>query len=621
MTMRNTIGESCGGGLVFVVLAGFGFLCVSGCVDRAIDAVKQQSEGENAPDIHIAASATPEDGVPDSLSSRSDSDSSDIPQYSIVESNVTPGIKRALDVRLSRKASEDELRQLAIKLKNLDSSEYQRTLIGYFLPGAEASAASGEWATYWARTDFNPSLEIKILGLSIDDDNAIDQADSTIPGELLGRWSDETVGMPAHYTLFRNGGKTYIKTTFKDVSSRIFEVVEKPASVGKRYEEIGSLPGEYYLIDASGTLKQGDEKGIFLTMQPVIGQLSRKIGVGSSSGPKHSINASTHELVVLLSVQAKIQDDKRIVVAGKTNLPADTELMISVEDAVSANGACQTKSSVLSDGTYQSEPLGQLSGLEDGWYIASVTMPIAMTQPEHVRRTIGATGDILSGPLVKRVGTFGATVSAEAKFVVGDDNAATIQAVRLKKELDEYKHFAAQIEDLFARLETIKNERMVEDTSTFSNAQIGTTSRDFWDAIDAALDRVDDSIGMTPAGFYLKEPLADIMTMWMNVKDETKYGEARLQYIENFKVLEESIRERESKLINVERTKDTSAEDAKFRTWTSASGKFSIEAAIVSSANGVVTLKNRQGKQITVDLKKLSDADRVFIANWQSAKH
>ncbi len=49
--------------------------------------------------------------------------------YSIIDSSTLPGIKRSLDVRLSKKVSERTLRAIALKLKSQDSRDYDRTFI------------------------------------------------------------------------------------------------------------------------------------------------------------------------------------------------------------------------------------------------------------------------------------------------------------------------------------------------------------------------------------------------------------------------------------------------------------------------------------------------------------
>jgi hypothetical protein len=49
------------------------------------------------------------------------------------------------------------------------------------------------------------------------------------------------------------------------------------------------------------------------------------------------------------------------------------------------------------------------------------------------------------------------------------------------------------------------------------------------------------------------------------------------------------------------------------RTWTDASGKFTREAALVESRNGVVILRKTDGATLRIPLDKLSEADRAFV--------
>ena len=49
------------------------------------------------------------------------------------------------------------------------------------------------------------------------------------------------------------------------------------------------------------------------------------------------------------------------------------------------------------------------------------------------------------------------------------------------------------------------------------------------------------------------------------------------------------------------------------RTWTSKSGKYQIEADLVKSENGKVTLRKPGGDTITVDESQLSDDDRTYL--------
>ncbi len=69
-----------------------------------------------------------------------------------------------------------------------------------------------------------------------------------------------------------------------------------------------------------------------------------------------------------------------------------------------------------------------------------------------------------------------------------------------------------------------------------------------------------------------------------------------------------------------EKARKKAEEDAKFRTWTSASGKYTQEAKIISYANGTITIESRQGKRVKVPLEKLSQADKDFVEKWRKAR-
>lgn len=57
------------------------------------------------------------------------------------------------------------------------------------------------------------------------------------------------------------------------------------------------------------------------------------------------------------------------------------------------------------------------------------------------------------------------------------------------------------------------------------------------------------------------------------------------------------------------------AEDSAFRTWSDASGSFKLEAQLVKLAGDSVTLRRKDGKEITLPLAKLSKGDQEFLKN------
>ena len=66
-------------------------------------------------------------------------------------------IKKTIEVLLNKRVNKDVLKKIALTLKDNDSKSYVRTFIGYYLKGQTQIG-------YWAGTDFNPDLKIRIYG-------------------------------------------------------------------------------------------------------------------------------------------------------------------------------------------------------------------------------------------------------------------------------------------------------------------------------------------------------------------------------------------------------------------------------------------------------------------------
>jgi cytoskeletal protein RodZ len=58
---------------------------------------------------------------------------------------------------------------------------------------------------------------------------------------------------------------------------------------------------------------------------------------------------------------------------------------------------------------------------------------------------------------------------------------------------------------------------------------------------------------------------------------------------------------------------ETATAEAKPRTWHDATGTYQVEATFVRFANGKVTLKPTNGKEMTIPLGKLSTEDREYV--------
>lgn len=187
----------------------------------------------------------------------------DVP-YTVINETALPGVKRSLDVRLSEKVSKETLRTLALELKSKDQRDYKRTFIDYYLPGMEVGAGA------WATTHFTPDLEVRILGSTVEEQQALEAAPVPDGREIVGQWIDDRPFFGVRLTLYRKEGTLYMEQRFKDGSSGVDEVREDQSRLGRRFEKSdGSGEGDYWLIDSHGDLQIRDGEGLIATARRI----------------------------------------------------------------------------------------------------------------------------------------------------------------------------------------------------------------------------------------------------------------------------------------------------------------------------------------------------------------
>lgn len=181
--------------------------------------------------------------------------------YEIINENVVPDTKRSLDIRLNRRVSEEILQLLGNKLKNSDSRNHKRMFILYYLPDMNVDAGA------WAKTHYNPDLEVEILGSTVEEAKALRQSSNDSSREVIGRWLDEDAFTESRLVLLRKDGNLYMEQTYGDGSSRVMEVVEKQSLRGRRIERKNEDTVDYWLIDENGNLQIRDDKGLIRTAE------------------------------------------------------------------------------------------------------------------------------------------------------------------------------------------------------------------------------------------------------------------------------------------------------------------------------------------------------------------
>lgn len=135
-----------------------------------------------------------------------------------------------------------------------------------------------------------------------------------------------------------------------------------------------------------------------------------------SSANTNKVESGDESVDVELNVNPELTEGNKLKVLGETNLPNETELLISVESKTT-NYKAQDKA-IVKDGKFQSSEFSsRVESLEAGQYSLDVTMPIPSTQSESVRKSIGEKGENLKGSLIEN-GDLGVSISVEKNFQI-----------------------------------------------------------------------------------------------------------------------------------------------------------------------------------------------------------
>lgn len=169
-------------------------------------------------------------------------------KYSIVndQSDSTIG-KNQLTVSIPLKVNEGQLATIAEDIYK-SKPEQKRFYISYLLPGMDGK--NGAWAT----SNFDPELEIEILGSTERTDVNIDNLISSIKGDIIGKWSEKEK-TNLNFVFYKKGDKPYAKVFSGSGEISDDELKTKKLSSGIKYEvKESNTTGEYYVINSDGNL-------------------------------------------------------------------------------------------------------------------------------------------------------------------------------------------------------------------------------------------------------------------------------------------------------------------------------------------------------------------------------
>lgn len=197
-------------------------------------------------------------------------------EITLLDSDVRPGHKRSLTVALSRKVTEDELKSIALAIKDADPNTYPRTFIRYAVPGNQATKTEMMKVGSWASTDFIPELRLQIHGLTIEQEHLLRQLPDDPTRSVIGCWLHDEVMGGVRLTLIQRGDDVYLEKAFGDGSKGESLCIEFPSDSGRKFmdaEKTGPLD-DFYLLRPDGDLeiwsKSADDAITrYVTMKPM----------------------------------------------------------------------------------------------------------------------------------------------------------------------------------------------------------------------------------------------------------------------------------------------------------------------------------------------------------------
>lgn len=153
---------------------------------------------------------------------------------------------RYVDFRLNQKVSEDVLREIARAV--MAKEPYRRTVSFYYLPETVSPVLDRPWAS----TDYRPKLEVRILGLTIEDEAMLRGLKIETAGDKIGSWLVEFQS-GSHVAIIYEDNGPKLAMVYPGKNRINSPLVELPAAIGRRFQVHGST--EFHEIDTAGVLR------------------------------------------------------------------------------------------------------------------------------------------------------------------------------------------------------------------------------------------------------------------------------------------------------------------------------------------------------------------------------
>jgi hypothetical protein len=158
--------------------------------------------------------------------------------------------KSIVYIELKTKVSETELKDIGEVVRSMYSAS--NLYVFYSVKdGAET----------WAYTHFRPSLELRIIGATIEQDDKIEHSEE-VKGDVLGKWKSHNSLMGSVLIYHQIGKEKYMTIKFFDGGESVKKVkISKKNGKTKLNDDNGF--GEYYILEDNGNLGMYGDNGKF----------------------------------------------------------------------------------------------------------------------------------------------------------------------------------------------------------------------------------------------------------------------------------------------------------------------------------------------------------------------
>ena len=183
--------------------------------------------------------------------------------YTIMSDRDEGPQRREVEVRLNLKVTPEELREIAMKLKSKEKGQHERTAIYYYLPEVFPELAGQPWAT----THFKPALEVKILGLSKQEEAEMQKIPLDHKGKRIGAWLPDDQYKTLDLIYDENGVVKIAE--FRSPTERSDSVmIELPSPTGRLFTKAKGI--NLYYMDDAGNLRISNSQGqVFSAAKPM----------------------------------------------------------------------------------------------------------------------------------------------------------------------------------------------------------------------------------------------------------------------------------------------------------------------------------------------------------------